>query len=85
MVVWKPDWKKPDYGFADHLNTGHPYCLVFRWIQYSGVQYSDGYCINTVGIWNPTLQIWKYSKSWLFEDQISNGAVFEWLGSKYGH
>ena len=29
-----------------HLNTGHPYCLVFRWIRYSGVQYSDGYCIT---------------------------------------
>ena len=27
-----------------HLNTGHPYCLVFRWIRYSDVRYSDGYC-----------------------------------------
>ena len=27
-----------------HLNTGHPYCPVFRWIWYSGVRYSDGYC-----------------------------------------
>ena len=28
-----------------HLNTGHPHCLVFRWIWYSDVWYSDGYCI----------------------------------------
>ena len=27
-----------------YLYTGHPYCLVFRWIRYSGVRYSDGYC-----------------------------------------
>ena len=26
-----------------HLNTGHPYFPVFRWIRYSGAQYSDGY------------------------------------------
>ena len=30
-----------------HLNTRHPYCLVFRCIQYSGVRCSsDGYCIK---------------------------------------
>ena len=29
-----------------HLNTGHPYCTVFRWIRNSGVQYSDGYCFS---------------------------------------
>ena len=29
-----------------HLNTEHTYCHVFRWVQYSGVQYSVGYCIN---------------------------------------
>ena len=29
-----------------HLNTRKPYCLVFRWIQYSGVRYSDDYCIE---------------------------------------
>ena len=28
-----------------HLNTVQPYCPVFRWIWYSGVRYSDGYCI----------------------------------------
>ena len=28
-----------------HLNTVQPYCPVFRWIRYSGVWYSDGYCI----------------------------------------
>ena len=27
------------------IDTRHSYCPVFRWIQYSGVQYSDGYCI----------------------------------------
>ena len=29
---------------GNHLNTGHPYCPVFRWIRYSGVWYSNGYC-----------------------------------------
>ena len=37
MVVWKLDWKKPVYG---------PKCSVFRWIWYSGVGYSDDYCIT---------------------------------------
>ena len=34
-----------------HFNTGHPYCPVFRWICYSGVWYSDGYCTS---IWTQT-------------------------------
>ena len=39
-----------------HLNTGHPYSLVFRWIiQYSGVWYSDGYCNGP--------QNWKHLKT----------------------
>ena len=36
IVVWKLHWKKPVFG---------PKCTVFRWIWYSGVWYSDGYCI----------------------------------------
>ena len=29
-----------------HMNTEHPYCSVFRLIWYSGVRYSDEYCIQ---------------------------------------
>ena len=32
-----------------HLNTGHPYCPAFRWIQCSGVQYSGGY-VTTIDL-----------------------------------
>ena len=60
MVVWNQDWKKPVYGpkylvfkwttkSCDyHLNTSQPYCLVFRWIRYSGVWHSDGYWTGLV-------------------------------------
>ena len=57
MLVWKQDWKKLVYGpkclvgqvtWLYHLNTRHPYCSVFIWIQYSGVRYSDGYCLVTI-------------------------------------
>ena len=53
MMVWKPDWKKPAYGPKcpvfkwsaksgdNHLNTGHPFCPVFK-----RIPYSDGYCIS---------------------------------------
>ena len=34
--------------WLNHLNTKHPYCPVFRWIWYSGVQYSDGYCMAKI-------------------------------------
>ena len=32
-----------------------------------------------------TFKIWKHLKSRLFEDQISNGQVFKWLGFHYGY
>ena len=38
-------WMVCQFMWLNHLNRGHPYCSVFRWIQYSGVWYSDGYCI----------------------------------------
>ena len=57
-MVWKLDWKKPAYGpkcpvfkwsAKSHDFTiwtlGNLYCPVSRWIQYSGVKNSDGYCI----------------------------------------
>ena len=31
--------------WRNHLNTGHPYCSVFRWIWYIGVLYADGNCM----------------------------------------
>ena len=31
---------------VDHSKTGHAFCPVFRWFRYSGVQFSDGNCIN---------------------------------------
>ena len=34
------------FTWLHHLNAGHPYCPVFRLIRYSGVGYSDGYCIT---------------------------------------
>ena len=56
MVVWKPDWKKPVNGpkcrylngrQLNHLNTGHPYCPVFRcpvirWLLYLNGWYWSG-------------------------------------------
>ena len=39
-------WMFPQVTWLYHLNARHPYCLIFRWIQNSGVQYSDGYCIE---------------------------------------
>ena len=40
LVVWKSDWKKPVLEWSAvawlyHSNTGHHFCPVFRWIQYS--------------------------------------------------
>ena len=44
MVQMSGIWMVRQVTWLYHLNTRHPYCLVFRWIRYSGVQYSDGYC-----------------------------------------
>ena len=56
MVVWKPDWKKPEYGAkclvfewaakACNFTIWILDNLVFRWIRNSGVRYSDGYCFS---------------------------------------
>ena len=39
------------------FETGHQYFLVFRWIRFSGVRYSDGYCkffIQILFVFNPS-------------------------------
>ena len=52
-----------------HLNTKYAYCPVFRWLLFSGVQYSDGYCKThrfqfrfqscICRAWSPLLRRWK--------------------------
>ena len=41
-------WMVRQVTWLYHWNTGHPYSLVFRWIRYSGVRYSDGDCMDTI-------------------------------------
>ena len=38
-----------------------------------------------MGIWIPQFKIWKHSKSWLFEDRVSNGPIFKGSGYRYGY
>ena len=48
--LWTQTIRKPDIfvrfsnGY-DPSKSGHAICPVFRWIRYSGVRFSDGYCI----------------------------------------
>ena len=55
MVVWEPDWKGLfmvqivllfEWSATSRDLTFYPYCQVFRWIRFSGVQFSDGYCTS---------------------------------------
>ena len=99
MVVWKPDCQKPVYG---------PKCPVFKWsakscdffiwildnhtVQYSGVGYSDGYCIlNSIKMpvqWELEYQIFEFRthlKSKHFGVGIWDGSVLEWSSCGHDH
>ena len=39
------EWSAKSHDY--HFNTGHPDGPIFRWIRYSGVRYSEGYCIQS--------------------------------------
>ena len=47
----------------NHMNTGHLYCPVFRWIRYSCVRYSNGYCTLNVQVTHLTI-LWRLFRRW---------------------
>ena len=73
MVVWNLDWKKPVYGqkclvLFQWSTKSHDFTIWIphtRTARYSGVRYSDGYCIILKLSFKKALHIENYLKKFL--------------------
>ena len=81
------NWQHETRGthFLDTVFRNASQTVILAWLieRVWNIQICVTSFLNTVGIQNLTLQIWKHSKSGLFKDQISNGLVVD--GSDYSY